>query len=865
MVGIQPEGMDVRSEVRRRICWRAVVVAAWLLAIGVEAWGQARDNEIRVTILDVGYNSAYRNGTWVPVDVIVENEREDISGYLEVRTFWNTNRVQSPVYRVPVESPLHSRKRIRVHCLLNDTLRVEASLYERGRRVEEVPTWVDVTPIRPTDSLVLIMDEISGNYAFLYNVLQDASGERRVYRHELSTDELSDLPGYATCYEAFDLIVMSDIDPGRIGVRHRELLRDYVESGGVLVAGIGESANVYRGSWIEELLGARIGESKIVRDTEYAPLVLPAGTAGRANESRQYSVPTLEPVMDGVLVRGGDEVLATMRRVGSGAVVGLTVDGPSKALQDTEGYRDLWRDLAAMRHARRNLEYGQATQAVEQQLPWISGVRIQPKSTVMAYLGLYVLVGIVGNWLFWNRLKRREMAWVCLVFISIGFTAYAVTFGTIGRAKNSEISYIDVIEIPQGNDAAERHSLAGVLTAGTARYSGSLANEYALATEAARWSMQAMSVRRGPTVDPSPFTFVEGSPARVEDMRVGASELRLLHIEDQVAVPGGVEGALIHDESGLHGELINHTGFRLPDALLYYSGRFYALRAKDEGWIVELNPSALEHQADRRFDPILETLTNYGGMWNVGYGGNIDTLHHQLMLALMLRQPQGGQPSTDPLLGPFVMGWAGSSIEPSLDLDEGIPERMHDTLVIADVTVVRGDEASGIPIELPVQVSGAGYNQGRGRQMYTVNVGTSADVYISVPSSNADLSAAYGPLEIEIVWEDATVESTVYVRDPASGKLDETPVRLQTGDGQSSANAPPAPDRMQRYVIENWRRYVMGQQGQVVVSILPRIVEARPQNQGSVGRFSVRATVEQGSSQKPEGDWKLWLSSKPSN
>lgn len=848
------------------------VFSALALAFGVDASAQTRNDEIRVTILDVGYNSAYRNGTWVPVDVLVENERSDVSGYLEVRTYWGSNQTQSPVYRVPVESPQHSRKRFRVHCLLNDTLRVDATLYHRGRRVVEVPSWVNVTPIRPTDSLVLIMDEISGNFTFLYNVLQDASGERRVYRHELNTEELSDLPGYEPCYSAFDLIIMSEIDPGRISVRHRELLRDYVESGGVLVACIGESATAYRGSWVEELLGVRVGETQLVRETDYAPLVLPAGMADRANSSRQYSVVALEPAANDVVVKAEQLVLATMRRVGSGAAVAIAVDGPSKALQDTDGYRTLWRDLAAMRAARRDLNYGQAAQAVAQQLPWISGVRIQPKSTVMAYLGLYFVVGIVANWLFWNRLKRREMAWVCLVVISIGFTAYAVTFGTLGRAKNSELSYIDVVEIPLASDTANRHSLAGVLTAGTAYYSGALSSEYALATEATRLDAQAMYGGRA-RAEFSPFTFIEGSPARVEGMRVGASELRLLHIENQIPVTGGVEGDLVHDSTGLRGTLINRTGFAVPRATLYFRGKFYPLQSTGDGWTADLDSTELTSYTDPTFEQLLERLRGSSGFWNAYGDMNSENLHGRVVLALMLQPTQGGAPNLDPLLGPYVVGWATRPAEPSFHLDEPIPLRMQDTLVIADVAVRKEKSAANVAIELPIQATslqdrGRGYG---GRDRYMLPMGARTDVYINAPTRSADLAMSYGALTIEVIWEGPSRSMSLFVRDPSGGELEEVP-------GEQYA-APEYGSEVTRsvYTIEDWKARLMGMEGQLVVTLFaaPRRLEpdTRPESRSQApafqhydqGTFSIRATVAEQPETETGGDWKSWPLSKPSS
>jgi hypothetical protein len=49
--------------------------------------------------VDVGFNTAYRNHSWVPIDVTVLNERNDITGFVEVRTYGIAGELQSPVPR----------------------------------------------------------------------------------------------------------------------------------------------------------------------------------------------------------------------------------------------------------------------------------------------------------------------------------------------------------------------------------------------------------------------------------------------------------------------------------------------------------------------------------------------------------------------------------------------------------------------------------------------------------------------------------------------------------------------------------------------------------------------------------------------
>jgi hypothetical protein len=849
-----------------------LAIALGLLTAWPPAAGQAREGEVTLMLLDVGYNSAYRNGSWAPVDVLVENERSDIKGYLEVRSYSGTGQVQSPVYRIPVDSPKHSRKRFRAHCLLRDTVRVEATLYHKGRRVVEVPSYQTVRPVAPTDSMILVLDEYTGNFGFLMNALQNPAGDRRIHRHDLRTEQLAYLPGYAPCYSVFDFIIMSEIDPGRVSVRHRELLRQYVHAGGILVICVGEAANAYRGTWAEELMGATIGESLLVTEPEYARMVFLEEAATGAAQA-QYSVATLEPALPDVLVRGETLVLATLRTLGSGAVVGLAVDGPSKALQGTPGFQDLWRDLAAMRRARSNLNYISAAHAIGQQLPWISGVRIQPKSTVMVYLGLYFLVGIVGNWLFWNRLKRREMAWVCLVVLSGLFTAYAVTFGTLGRAKNSEVSRIDVVEAPLAGTTAAFHSITGILTAGTAHYSGSLANDYALVTEAHQVNLQQGF--GGGIGNWPPFTFTAGSPPRVENVRVGASELRLLHIEDQVPLAGTVEGMLYHDNTGVHGALVNRTGFTAPEAYLYYQGGLHRLSSTPGGWHVFIAPSLLQVGGDRRFSDALDRLNQTGGRWD-HYGRSTDMQQFRDVITLALMTPQNpgvtgipgfpgammGAVALDAARGPYLLAWVeGTAIEP-LILDAAIPERMHETLLVADVAIAREDAHTDIRARLPVVADGRMRSRRQplaGEPVYSLYVGAHSNFMITSPVSVFPDAHAFGAVEVEVFWEsEPDFAVTCLVMEPDTNRF----VPLQGSVRAAPEHGPLV--QCASFVLHDWAQFHVAVTNQIQIAVHAEDASTDP-IRGSgrrIGEVAVIASVVR-KGQQTAGAWKPWPLSKP--
>lgn len=214
-------------------------------------------------------------------------------------------------------------------------------------------------------------------------------------------------------------------------------------------------------------------------------------------------------------------------------------------------------------------------------LPELSGIRIHPRETIITYLGAYLLVGVIANFLFWGRLKRLEWAWISLIILSAGFTAYAVFFGTTGRAKSSQIQEIDVVQLPRGGGLARHLTISGLLAAYSGRFDLELTSPEVLVRQSA-----GDRYYYGGSWGEAPFAVVQADPPRIEGLRVGASEMKVLEVNRFAAVEGGIEGKLKHDGITLTGTLRNTTGLRLSSPVLFYHGVFYRMGDDGAGGIV---------------------------------------------------------------------------------------------------------------------------------------------------------------------------------------------------------------------------------------------------------------------------------------
>ena len=672
----------------------AVALVVWLAtATGLAQEPQVLPEGEIFADISTTFITAYKPGAWVPIDVMVHNNKKDIQGHMDV-TVVSLSGATSPVYRAPVDSPKGSRKRFRVYCRLLDASGIRVMVYDKGRPALDLPLSVRLLPLSERDRIGLILDDEPSDYGFIYTAIQQGTREAGLHRHELRTADLPRLPDRPQCFESYNLVVLGQVDPAQIGLRQRELLARYVRQGGVLVICTGENAGRFRGTWVEDLAGVAFGAQLTVDEQVLAAEVFdPDGRAG-GRAGRDVLLTELTRGAADTKCLGRDRVLAARRALGSGYVVTLGVDAHGKALQACAGYLRLWNDLSEHHGSGTTLAYGAAATTAAQTLPSATGVKVYPWTSVLTYLLAYFFVGIVANWLFWSWFKRREMAWVCLVFFSIGFTAYALIYGTAGRAKATEIAQLEVLRVPVDGSTGEKHSIVGLLSARTARYNLSLTHEYGLVSDS--WSQMFqpyMGGRRGFLGQSDAFNFVYDVPPRIEDLRVGASVMRVFEVASDFEPEGAVEGELVWDETGLHGTLTNRTGFTLERPFLLVEGRRIGL-PEAETMNVDASPERLA-QPFEMFDP---SQNNY---FYYGYSQIDENMLKQRFLEDLISRTDLEE-AIDPQLGPFLCGWISGRTPDVVRTDEPMQRQISHALLVADVRVDRSKATQPAKIVLEV-------------------------------------------------------------------------------------------------------------------------------------------------------------------
>ncbi|MCC6796602.1 MAG: hypothetical protein IT366_15885 [Candidatus Hydrogenedentes bacterium] len=855
----QISGMFFRA---RMFVHRMVCVTTLFFIVTTPSFAQpdassaAPEGQLLVDVLPQ-FITTYRERSWVPVDVLVRNNKQDISGTIDITMFTGEDP-RSPAYRLPVESPKGSVKRFRLYCNFSKATAMNVMLYNGRRAALPDPLRLTSRPIDKNDVLALVLDDEPADYGFVFNAVQEMSPGLGYHRESLRIGEMSQLPEFPQCFDAYTMIILGKFDPMEVPERQRELLLRYVEHGGVIVLCIGENAQRFKGTWVEQLAGVAIGDVAASNEAALAGDVFGPDLAQGARDDKSIVYARITPG-SGAFIQslGGSAtnvVLATIRPIGSGHVATIAVDAAGKALHGTAGFIALWRNLIELREEAAEPNYEFASWQAANTLPSATGIRVYPRSSVLIYLGLYFAVGIVGNWIFWSLLKRREMAWVCLVFISFGFTAYALVYGTAGRAKATEISQLEVLRLPLESPTAKLRSTVGIVAARSSRYNLAFPNAYPLVSDIdSRSTMMGMPQNDSLMGRMNVFQFMQGPNAAVNNFSVGASEMRIVQVESEIATPGKIEGGLTWDAEGIHGELRNNTGLKVRNPFLLINGQQHRVDINDNTWRANI-PNAALAARDRMQDVSNRYMMNFGY-----YGGgtmDVGQLKDQYLKDLFAAERNTA--FIDERIGPYVCGWLDSTNPiKSVDLGEPAQERVFGTLLIADVSIDLAPGAGVRRIELDVDVPMGNRNQqfppqyyGGDALSYSVNGPEPLPVLITIPRNYLSRTDATLVVDVYTLEQGNNAQAVFYPKDADENWAKEHGGE-STAENQSGQNV-----RITAFTVADWASRVTEDTHQVEGIIT---VNQNGIRQG-FARVDVRARLLIPQTQFYGGVWKPWQS-----
>jgi hypothetical protein len=436
----------------KRIAWLALAVL--LLLTWATAPAAAQDDPDLKMQVEIGLDGYCRAESWCPIRVILSNEGADVEGELVMPIeVASGSETRSEVYSRQVVLPAHSRKayflhappaRTTSHTRLGVELRYGA---EQPLRTQSPVTWLD-----EGERLYGIISSDSSAFGFLAKVRPLGGSASVAYL------DLEALPPDPLAWESLDVLVLNDVDTTALTEDQHRALEMWVAHGGHLIVGGGAGA-ARTAAGVADLLPVTIGGTRSV-ETLYAL----GGYTGVVPATGPYAVADTT-LQDGVvLIEQDGLVLMARRSYGAGHVDMLAFDAGLNPFADIADLARLWDWVvgAGTRNAQRfAVRDGYAAYEAANLVP---GRGLPSTLHILGFLLVYILLVGPVNYIVLRKLDRRELAWLTIPILIIGFSGCAYVTGFQLRGYSAIVHRLAMVYVPGEADVGRSYQLVGLFS-----------------------------------------------------------------------------------------------------------------------------------------------------------------------------------------------------------------------------------------------------------------------------------------------------------------------------------------------------------------------------------------------------------------
>ena len=194
-----------------------------------------------------------------------------------------------------------------------------------------------------------------------------------------------------------------------------------------------------------------------------------------------------------------------------------------------------------------------------------SGITVPTSAFVLKVIVAYILVLVPLNYLICRYVfRRRELAWVAVPFLSLGFAVAVERAAAYDMGFDSDCTEVNLLELQGGYPRGHLSRFASIYSTGRDRYAISYPND----PSAVALPLNTQRALRG---EDSTTTIFESFPEpALKGFQVQPRSLSMFRSEAIVeltgAAPGLVPGITLSGESGE--KLVNNTPMDLHDAVL---------------------------------------------------------------------------------------------------------------------------------------------------------------------------------------------------------------------------------------------------------------------------------------------------------
>ncbi len=431
--------MCYNSHNMKRIIWSllaAMVLLAWTRGPVV---GQEAGPTMKVT---AGFDGYCRRDGWCPVYILLSNEGADIEGELYVAVRGASSTAERDVYARPVLLPAHSRKAFFLHLpSVGWTTQLIVRLDSGGETLVSQPA--NVRRLGEEDRLYGVISSSPSALNFLSDVAP-AGGQAAVAHLSLET-----LPPTPLGWEPLDVLILNDVDTAALGAEQRQALETWVAHGGHLIVGGGAGA-ARTAAGVASVLPVTVGGGTRPVENLWA---LGEGVAPGPYAVAEVTLRDGEALIE-QRDDQGDLILLARRTYGAGKVDFLAFDAGLNPFVRWDDNTQMWEFIVGAEGADTQWLTVRNGYSARDAINAIPGLELPSTLQILAFMIVYTLLIGPVNYLVLRKFDRRELAWLTIPALVVGFTVIAYVTGFQIRGGVAIVHNLAVVHVPQGLPSA---------------------------------------------------------------------------------------------------------------------------------------------------------------------------------------------------------------------------------------------------------------------------------------------------------------------------------------------------------------------------------------------------------------------------
>lgn len=411
-----------------------------------------------------GFDSYFREGDWTPLLIRVSNDGAGIVGELRVVS-GGAIRLNTGGYSVPIELPTQSSKQLFLYVALE--------VFTQQLQVELVDT--DGVIIQ---SATAQLARVNAGDLLFASVTESPTGKFDLIAGRTSADpvqanlDMDNLPPLAQALESIDLLLLDDVDSGKLSLDRRRAIEDWVLAGGHLIVGGGPNWQKTRAGF-DTLLPISVNTTVTLNQLDSLARFVGFGDDQKLESAAGVVVATGGLQAGAQVLAEQDGVPLIVRRgFGLGTVSYVAFDVSLEPFRSWTRRGQVWMSLLGTLANRPGwssgvVENSDAVRAVN----YTRALRLPDVLQLVLFLGLYIIVIGPLNYLVLRVIRRSNLAWVTIPAIILITSVIAYAVGSTLRGTLPTMSRMSLVQQWPESPRARLDGVTGLLAPRRGLYS----------------------------------------------------------------------------------------------------------------------------------------------------------------------------------------------------------------------------------------------------------------------------------------------------------------------------------------------------------------------------------------------------------